>query len=685
MRISYNWLKDYIDIKLPAGKLAELLTMAGLAVDSVEKKANDHILELEVTANRPDWLSYIGIARELSALTGGKLKIPSSVSRISYSEKKRTTDNGQRMTVRVEDKALCPRYTARVITGVKVQESPAWLKARLESVGLRPVNNVVDITNFCLLETGEPMHAFDLDKLEGNIVVRRARKLEKIVTIDGSGRALDESVLVIADNERPVAIAGVMGGLDTEVTGSTKNILLEAAYFDPISVRRASRKFGISTESSYRFERKVDMANIARASDRASRLISEIAGGKIRRFTDIGARPQPKKEVSLEYEKIGSILGVRIPAAKVKKILNSLGLKTKASSRDKIRMETPAFRYDLNDEIDLIEEIARIYGYDSIPATIPQILEQPARLPYETVVSQKIREILSSLGCDEIITYSLIGKRSLAGAASGEEGVVEVRNPLTSEQEMMRPDLRAGMYGAMLWNMNRRTKDLKLFELGNIYIKEEGDKFVERKHLSIATAGGAFSIWAGGARQAGLFDLKGIVETLFAELGVKDLSFSRARRDGFSPAACASITVGGSTVGVISQVSPEVLNNFDIKEKVCYCEICVGALLEHIRLEKRFVELPKYPSVSRDISMVVGKEALHSELVSAVREAAGPILKDVQLTDRYVGKQIPDDKIGLTYRIEYQDIKKTLEDKEVSEVHVRIIQSLEKKFGAKLR
>lgn len=680
MKVSYNWLKDYIDIEIPPEKLAELLTMAGLAVDSIERKADDYILETEITANRPDWLSLIGVAREISAITGGKLNIPLSVIRGPSSEDKS-------VKIKIEDKDLCPRYTARIIRGVNIADSPAWLKRKIESVGLRTVNNVVDITNFCLFEKGVPMHAFDLDKLEGGIViVRRAKKGEKVVTIDGVERALDESVLVIADKLRPIAIAGLMGALDTEVRVSTKNILLEAAYFDPISVRRASRRLGISTESSYRFERKVDMANIANASSRASHLISEIAGGRMGGFLDVGLAARAKKQVALEYKRLNSILGLEIAPAKVKKILSGLGLKAASSSKDKIKFDIPPFRYDLKNEIDLIEEVARVYGYHNMPVTIPAICEQPFGRPREMVVEEKIRERLTGLGLDEIITYSLLSKKSLNASASPAECVIEIKNPLTGEQEAMRPDLMAGMCGAFAWNINRKIKDLKLFELGRVYLRKGQDLVTEKRHLSVGLAGEAYSSWAGGARRAGFFDLKGIIEALLEALRINGISFKHVRKDGFSPSASASINTGGETAGFLGEISGKVLNNFGIKEPVFFGEICVDSLFKHVRLEKRFVELPKYPSISRDISIVVDKFVSHSDLIAVIKAAGGDaILRDIKLVDRYTGKQIPDDKVGLTYRLEYQDFKKTLEDKEVSEIHARILQSLGEKLGAYLR
>ncbi|MDP3803933.1 MAG: phenylalanine--tRNA ligase subunit beta [Candidatus Omnitrophota bacterium] len=693
MRISYNWLKDYIDIKIPPERLAQTLTMAGLAVDSVKKIGNDHVLEIEVTANRPDWLSHLGIARELAALTGKKLKAPKIARIIPRLRSPRFARDfaGQEgqgssgVSVRIEDKKLCPRYTARIIRNVKVGESPAWLKTKIEAMGLRPVNNIVDITNFCLFETGEPMHAFDLDRLEGKVfAVRKSKSPERITTIDGIVRTLDNETLVIADSLRPVAIAGVMGGVNTGVTGSTKNILLEAAYFDPISVRRTSRKLALASESSYRFERKVDIANIPYSSDRALGLILELAGGEAGEFIDIGGKIGTKKSISLRPSRLRSMLGIEIPIQKVRSILTALGLKIKSSSKEHIKVEVPSFRHDLNAGIDLIEEISRIYGYDKIPGTIPKIVEQPVRESFEAIVDKLIRQSLVGLGCDEIITYSLLSKNVIKASSMADECVIEIKNPLSIEQEAMRPNLAAGMLNSVLWNINRKAGDLKLFELGNIYIKTENAEFAEKKHLAIGIAG-EISGWAQGSRPYGFFDLKGIVETLFSELRIEDVSYKFEPDDLFSPSCCASVYLDGEKVGVLGTASRKVLNNFDIKEEVYFCEICVDLILKHAKLKKRFSEPAKYPSVFRDISIVVEKGALSGEIAMLIKNTGSPVLKEARLIDRYAGKQIPSGKIGLTYRLEYQDLKKTLEEKDVLDVHAKVLRALEEKLGARLR
>jgi phenylalanyl-tRNA synthetase beta chain len=632
----------------------------------------------------------------VAAITGRKLKVPSlrhcegtkcPKQSLKAGLLRRASPYSQRqIVVKVDDKKLCPRYTARIIYNVKVGESPGWLKKRIEAMGLRPVNNIVDITNFCLFETGEPMHAFDLDKLSGrSIVVRRAAKNEKIKAIDGTERALEESMLVIADSDRPVAVAGVMGGSNTEVGSSTANILLEAAYFDPVSVRRTSRRLALPTESSYRFERKVDMDNIADASLRAANLILEIAGGERGEFIDVGNRKKYKRKISLRFEQLDKITGVSIAPSRTKAILTSLGLKLNSATKAAASFTIPPFRQDLQDEIDLVEEVARIYGYDNIPQTLPQVVEHGLRAPFDVVVDDKMRDVLTKMGLFEIITYGLISKSSLNSAMIDSADAVEIKNALSVEQEVMRPSSIAGMLKSIRYNMNRKSGSLRFFELGKVYLKDGVNTFRENRNLSIGITGRVDDDWMGQGRSASFYDLKGIIKTLFLELGVGSFDMRDAANGTLSSAVSSSIEVRGEPMGIIGEVDAKVLNNFDIKDKVYIAEIDCEALLKFISLEKRFQEIPRYPSISRDISVVVGKDILNAQIMSSIKDTAGAILKDVRLIDRYRGGQIPDGKISLTYRLEYQDPKRTLEDKDVQDAHSRVVRALENNLAARLR
>lgn len=682
MKISYEWLQEYVDMKLPPAELKKLFTMSGLSVESMEKAGHDHLFEIEVTSNRPDWLSVIGVAREVAALTGKKLRLPA----VSLKAKAPAKAADAGVTVRIEDASACQAYTARIIRGVSIADAPAWLAGRISAVGLRPINNVVDVTNFCLFETGEPMHAFDLDKLRGGVIaVRRARKGEKLVTLDGVERTLDESMIVIADAERPVALAGVMGGLDTEVTAGTKNILLEAASFDPISIRRTARRLALATESSYRFERKVALENIPYASDRAASLILQSAGGAPGAFISAGGKAKPRKAVVFRPSRLAALLGVAIPDAAVKRILAALGMTVRVSKKDAWSVAVPDFRNDLRVEVDIIEEVARIYGYDRIPETIPAVIDQPVRLEHARVAATAARAALVSLGAYEIMTYSLMSRAALAPAAGCDAAaIIAIRNPLSGEQEVMRSSLMPGMLGAVLWNANRKARDLKLFELGPVY-RAEKNAYDEEMRLSIAVTGAVSAGWVGGERASAFTDLKGMVEVVLDELGVADVAFSRADDPRFSHAACAMVSAGGKMVGVLGEVAQSVAKAYDVKDPVYYAELSFTGLLPAITLTKRFAAIPRHPSVSRDISLVVAKDALHAELADCIRSAAGAILRRVELIDRYTGSQVPAGKVSLTYRIDYQDPARTLEEKDIQDVHGRVLTALEARFGAKLR
>lgn len=679
MKISYNWLKEYVNVKAAPDKLAEALTMAGLSVESVRPTGSDHIFEIEITANRPDWLSVIGVAREVAALTGAKVKLP-PVDKVKV---KPQPSPG--VKVSVEERGLCPRYTARVIRNVRVQESPAWLRERIEAMGLRSVNNIVDITNFCLFETGEPMHAFDLDKISGGeVIVRKALSSEKIVTIDGCEKTLDSSMLVIADNKKAIAIAGVMGGANTEVAENTRNILLEAAYFDQVSVRRTSRKLAIATDSSYRFERRVDIENIPYASDRALGLILKLASGEAGAFIDTGASKPKPKTVVVKPERVNRLLGTDISVSEMGRIMSALGIGVKTPSKTSIKADVPNFRNDLKSEVDIIEEIARVYGYNRIPVTLPRIYEQPTRMEKDMVVRNKARECLTALGLDEIITYSLLSRKAATAVCGDTDELVTVANPLTSEQEAMRTSLIPGMLETISWNINRKNKDLKLFEIGSVYYKKAG-KFGEKKRLSIAYTGHSFESWAGCARAADFYELKGVAEALFAELGIAAVEFARAKEEGFSSGECAAVIVAGEKAGVIGKVAPDASGKFGIKETVFLAELDLDLLLKYVDLNRRFSELARFPSVFRDISILVAKDSSNAELVNTMKLTGGAIVKDVVLIDRYEGKQVPADKKSLTYRLEYRDSARTLEEKDIVAAHERILSGLSDKFGARLR
>lgn len=677
MKIPFSWLKDYVNVgTMSPEEVAQRLTIAGLEVVLIEKIKGDSVFDIEVTPNRPDCLSILGIAREVSATLRKKLKEP----RIK-SIKGRSKD---KPSIEIKDKKLCPRYTGRIIRNVKVGPSPKWLADNIKKMGLRPINNVVDITNYCLFELGQPTHAFDYDKLSGKVIVRRAHKDEKIATIDEKVRPLDSDMLVIADEERPIALGGVMGSKDTEVTDTTKNILFESAYFNPVSIRRTSRRLGLISESSYRFERSVDMGSVVRASDRACSLIVELCGGQIGPLVDVGEKAPKRVKIYLRRERLYRLLGLEISLSTIKKILSLLQLDVELSSKKTLVVSVPSFRQDLKTEVDLIEEIIRIYGYDRLPSTMPTIVGHPRRLEPSREFANIVRDTLVSLGVDEVITYSLISKDDLESLGGlKDEGVIVIKNPLSIEQEIMRPTIVPGILRAASWNLNKGARKIRIFELGKIYHKDTR-VFKEEEDLSIAfVADGSYGWQARG--ESLFFEMKGVLEALFDKLGIGKALFKGEDLPPFLTEVGASIEVSKEKIGFLGQLNREILDKFDIKTEVFLCELSLARLFSFIELEKRFQEMPRFPSAKRDISIIIKKEVPHQSIVSIIKETGGDLVADVELFDQYFGVQIPKDERGLSYSVEYRAKDRALTDGEVSRLHTEVCNALIQKLEAKIR
>ncbi|MFA5356769.1 MAG: phenylalanine--tRNA ligase subunit beta [Candidatus Omnitrophota bacterium] len=680
MKVTYNWLREFVDIKIAPKALADKLTMAGLEVASIEQRSGDHIFEIEITSNRPDWLSIIGVAREVAAVTNKKLYAGRCQPRRG---KKPHQPNPQRLDVKIGNKKDSPLYTAAVISGVKAGPSPEWLKNRLELMGCRSVNNIVDITNYVLFEIGEPLHAFDLDKLEGDtIFVRRARAGEKITTIDAQERALGTDILVIADSKKPVAVAGVMGGKDTEVTEGTRNILLEAAVFDPVVVRKGRRSLGVQSESSYRFERGVNPEDVETASLRAAEMIRQLCGGVCVLRKRAGAPLRNKKQISLELSGVNNALGIDIPAARVKRILSSLGFKINARSSGRFTVVIPHHRPDIRLQADLIEEIARVYGYENIPVSLA-----PARPAAEGAGFKEkvafIKDILVGLGLNEVITYSLIDKKLLRyfGIQDTLEAI-EVLNPLSSEQEILRPRLMPSLALCVARNLNRAREYINIFEVSKAFFRSEGS-FKEETRLAVGLCGErSFLLESGLIKDpASPLHLKGILEVVFERMGIKEYAF--CAQEGSSD---ISVSIRGETVGFITKAEKSALDNLDIKNKDLFAlEVSLEKMISYADPERRYKRLPVYPGICRDISFILKKDIPAGGLLKAVEERGRPLLKEVKVSDCYQGKQIPQGFKGLTVSCFYRSDERTLTESEVSPVHSLICSLLKDEFGAQFR
>ena len=685
MKISLNWLKDYVDIKVNPRLLADRLTMAGLEVTSLEQIKGDTVFEIEVTANRPDCLSILGIAQEVAAILGTKIKTRrvKTNKKAKCKVKKLKTLRLKSNFIKIQDKKDCSFYRGCLLVDVKIGISPSWLRDRVESLGVRSVNNIVDITNYCLLEYGQPLHAFDYDKIVEEIVVRRARGGEKILTIDDTERELSENILVISDKNKAIAVAGIMGDKLSEVGPTTRNILLESAYFDPILIRRSSRELGLSSESSYRFERQVDFERVKLAQDRAVGLICDVAGGKIVDIKESGLKLKQKPlQIKFDIAKANRILSINVGREKIKKVFACLGFSCRDSKNNTLSVVVPSLRRDIKIEEDLIEELARVYGYNNIPSTIPALCSSAVKNIETEIITPAIREILCALGFNEVINYSLISRRSMELVGLDKDAIGLV-NPLSSEQEYLRPSLATGLLNCLVYNLNHKNIDLRLFELGHVFSVD----YCEDMALGLIATGKTADSWQ-LKKDFDFFALKGSVQSLIERLGFEDVKFLLSESDNvFSQGEVAKVICQEREVGTFGKIDNHLLSKLGLKKppSVFYAEIFLKELCRCARRESKFRPLSIFPSIIRDISLVVKKSLHYEDIVEAIRTEAGEYLKEVKLVDTYKGEQIAAGCIGLTISLEFSLANRTLTDEEVTEVHQRIIKKLKSELVVEIR
>ncbi|MCG8430514.1 MAG: phenylalanine--tRNA ligase subunit beta [Candidatus Omnitrophica bacterium] len=677
MKFTYKWLQDFVDISLKPDELARRLTMAGIEVGSCTRAGGDVVFEAEITSNRPDWLSIRGIAREVAVVTGRKLKFA-----------KQTTPRGrktqQKVPVRVDNRADCPRYTARVIEGVKVGASPAWLKKRLELLGCRSVNNIVDVTNYILFEYGEPLHAFDRAVLEGSgIRVRRARRDETLAAIDGRNYSLTPGMLVIADKFRPVALAGIIGGKESEVSFATRDILLEAALFDQVIVRRTRQELGLMSESAYRFERGVDPAAVDAAAEAAARMIITVAGGRITGYGASGPCKDPMRTISFDTDRAERILGARVGAVKMRRIFAGLGLAVRAKGATRMSVTIPSRRRDIEGEEGLIEELARIHGYDAVPATLPAV--KPAVTgPGDYDRTLRLKHFLCGLGFSEVKTYSLVSSAALD--AFVQTGVsrrrVTLRNPLSSEYAALRPSLIPSLTSCAALNFNRHQEHVALFEIARVFLPSASAP-KEVPALGVITGGVRSHLYTQGRvlEKMSLLHIKGVVEALIERLCGASLSFS-----GPGPSAVSDIMLAGKKIGSLSVVPQAALHHCQVKNKRLFAaELSLEPVFAFMRRRRHFTPLPRYPGITRDISCVVRDSVSAASLLAEGRKAGEPLLRQMRITDYYRGAHIPAGHRGLTVSCLYQSPERTLTEAEIEPVHGQICRLFKQSFDAVLR
>jgi len=694
MKISYNWIKELVDVDLPPRDLAMKLTMAGLAVDAVENRGDDHVLEFDLTSNRPDCLSHLGIAREAAAVSNRTLRTP----RIKLSEAKTKTSDVT--SVEILNPDLCPRYTARVIKGVRIGPSPDWLVKRLEATGQRSVNNVADITNYVMLEMGQPLHAFDLRRLRGErIVVRTAGSGERITTLDGEERDLTPEMLVIADAERPVALAGVKGGEDSGVTETTTDVLLEAAYFAPAQVRATSKALGLSTEASYRFERGTDPEIVATASDRASALIAELAGGEVLSgLVDVYPRKPARDWIRFRRSRYTILTGLPIELGEAERILRGLGFTVEADvEHEQLRSLAPSWRVDVSIEEDLIEEVARIAGYDNLKNTLPGSAGAGAYLPGEDG-RRAARQTLTTLGYNEAISFSFVnGETDEMLSEVGEDSRLALLNPIDETQAHMRVTLLGGLLDALERNFNQGARDARLFEIGKCFMimDEEEERPLEMERLGMVATGArneddwqaaASSNHGGGGGRIDFYDLKGAIESVAEAMGLPALEFEPDETCEFlHPGRRAEVRLGQEVIGVMGQLHPRIAARYKFKQPVFVADLNLRMMLLADRAEVRYHPLPKFPTVVRDLALLVDTGVPFADVELAIDELEIPELVEVKLFDLYAGKELPQGKHSIALSLRYRAADRTLTDEEVNAAHERVIKTLKQEFGAEVR
>ncbi len=667
-----------------AAGLMELPTETPLGTPLSEALGlDDAVFELEITPNRPDCLSLIGVAREIRAETGNPLKLP------TVDVKESDIDVRDLTSVTIDAPDLCPRYAARVIQGVKVAESPAWLQQRLESVGIGVINNIVDVTNFVLMEYGQPLHAFDYHKLtENRIVVRRAADSEQITTLDEIERELTPHMLIIADAEKPVALAGIMGGYDSEITETTCDVLLESAYFNPSSVRATAKALGISTEASYRFERGADPGVVLAALDRAAQLIVELAGGTICEGTvDVYPGRQPLTKVQFRPERVNFVLGTTLEAAEMAQILNRLGFDVDATG-DVYQVTVPTFRSDVTREIDLIEEIARVYGYDNIPTTLPKgDIPVPASNP-KTEVGRRVKHFLLAAGMMEVVNYSFCDPncfdRIRLTAEDPLRNTLKLRNPLSPEMSVLRTTLTPGLLENAQHNRNHQIDTIALFEIGSVFVYDGAEKEPQRVTGVLAGQIGE-GVYSDPHRAPDFFDIKGLVEGMLEVCGVVDWTLQKTEVRTFHPGRNAEVLLGDRRLGTFGEVHPEVLENYDLPYKAYLFEFDLEGLADATTFAKRFEPISIYPKVARDLAIIVDKEVLSDMPTELIYTTGGDSVDSVRLFDVYEGEQVPEGKKSLAYTITYHSATETLTDKAVNALHDKIVKRLNRELGAELR
>ncbi len=692
MKLTINWLKEFVELVRPPKQIAEALTMAGLEVESLVSlisesgEQEDWLMEIAVTPNRGDCLGILGVAREVAAITGGKFGFPSSSPHGSDPGAKKFVG------VKIDSPQLCPRYSARLVHNVQVAPSPSWMQRRLEACGVRSINNIVDVTNYVMLETGQPLHAFDFDRLVSRtIVVRQAKEVRKFVTLDGNERELDSEDLLICDGNTPVALAGIMGGKDSEVGLETRMVLLESAHFDPLTIRRTSKRLGLHSEASHRFERGVDPEGTLYALDRASLLLSEVAGGSPEEgIIDCYPRPKKAAPVMVRDRRVENLLGVNLESEEIRRILEALGVKVQGRYKSGIKVIPPSYRFDLCREADLVEEVARIRGYQEIPLTLPLVRLQGGKTDFLLRRERRVRSFLAGEGLTELINLPFTSEelnRHFYGLREDGGSPVSILNPIAQDSAEMRLSLVPGLLGSLRTNIAQKAKGLFGFELGKVFFLNPEGVPEERRHLAGLLFGQRE--WKGlWSKEIPLtfFDTKGLLEGLLEVLGLEQcVDWTSCGVVSFlHPGKGASLRLGGSNMGYLGELHPDVADGLGIAPCLLF-ELDFERVLQYPPRELKARSLPRFPSVERDLAIVVDEALPAERIMKWIKGLRNSLIEEVEVFDQYRGSPIPEGKKSLAFRISYRAEERTLTDAEVNAIHQDLIVKIGELFGAQLR
>jgi phenylalanyl-tRNA synthetase beta chain len=682
MKISLNWLKEFVEVPVEPRQLKRDLTMLGLGVESFTPVNDDWVFEVEVTTNRPDCLSHYGVAREVATLYRKPLK------RLDVVVKESSQAAASEISIDIADPDLCARYCGRVIQNVQVKASPEWLQRRLEALGQRPINNVADVTNYVLLELGHPLHAFDLARIrQRKIIVRCARAGENLRTLDGTDRTLTSENLVIADGLRPVALAGVMGGEDSEISSATRAVLLESAWFEPLSIRRTAKAHGMHTEASHRFERGADIQMAPLALDRAAALIAQLAGGEILRGTiDVYPAPPRREDLVLRRSEILRILGAEVPWEDVERILRALCFQTERRGTEGWRVTPPSFRLDVTREVDLVEEVARHFGYDRLPARLrpaPPRVERDIAREKDLTFSAK----LVGLGYREIIPSSMIDPAE--NARFTDRPPVILANPLSQEASALRSTTIPSMLRALRWNLDRGQDDLRFFEIGKTYTPHAQGLPEERSVLTLGLSGhcrppSVHSQPEEREKEVNFFDLKGDLETLLEAFELPNLRFEPEGCRYHEAGLSGRFVAGEQTLAVFGQLSRDMACEYKLRQAVWLAEVDIERLAGTPLKTHTFVPFSKFPVVERDFSLVVPEQVPYRQLEEAIRGLGLEAVQSLRPVDVFRGGSIAPGHYSLLLRITFQSLSRTLTSEEIAEASRQVLAALAA-LGVRLR